>query len=471
MDPFDARGVMEATGGSLVQGRPDAEFPLLSTDSRGLPRGALFLALKGSRHDAHAFVGGAIHSGAGGVVVAYDRVGDLPRAPADVTVIAVDDTLEALGRIANRRRREHGVPLVAITGSNGKTSTKEMVAALLETRGEVLKTPQNHNNRIGVPLTLLELTSRHRYAVIEMGTSEPGEIGKLVAIAEPTTAVITNIASAHTEGLRDVAGVAVEKGAIYEGLPATGTAVVNLDDPRCVEQSRRSPARRVTFGEAEAADVRIQEYRFGDRKPRVSGTVMFDGEAIDFDTNLVGFHHVRNVAAALAAAHSVGLAPRAVAPSLLSVSPQPHRMQFQEGSGLWILDDCYNANPESTVQAIETLDRCRNLAQPKARAIAVLGDMLELGPASEAAHARVGRAVMDNRIDVLITVGEAAQTISNTAREGGLRAVVHVNDAEGAVRWIRKVANAGDWLLVKGSRGMRLERVVDEVKRGELPRT
>ena len=467
MDPLVARDIIAATGGSLVQGAPDATFVSLTTDTRNLERGSIFLALKGDWYDGHDFVPSAVNRGARGLIVAYDHMGAVPTVPDNVTIVAVDSTLDALGRIANHRRRVHGTPLIAVTGSNGKTSTKEFIAALLESRGEVLKTPGNHNNLVGVPLTLLQLTAAHQFAVIEMGTNSPGEIAKLAAIADPDVGLITNVGAAHTEGLSDLAGVAREKGALFEALPDTGTAIVNLDDPRITEQLQRTNARRISFGEAEAADFRIQEYRFGDRKPRVSGTLMLEDGELEIDTSVIGFHQIRNAAAALAAVSALGLPPRTHHPALLSVTAPPHRMQFQEASGLWILDDSYNANPASMRVALETLERCCNLAQSKSRTIAVLGDMKELGPGSEEAHRALGRLCVELKIDVLITVGPAAAAAAETAKTAGLRAVTNCEEPEQAADWVRRVAKPGDWLLVKGSRSMRLEKVVDDLKRTE----
>ncbi len=467
MDPLAARDILSATGGSLAQGASDAMFVSLTTDTRSLERGSVFLALQGDRYDGHDFVGSAVQRGSKGLIVAHDHLGSVPSFDDDITIIAVDDTLVALGEIANHRRQAHPIPLIAVTGSNGKTSTKEFIAALLESRGEVLKTPGNHNNLIGVPLTLLELTDKHEFAVIEMGTNAPGEIKRLAAIAQPDVGVITNVSVAHTQGLADLRGVAREKGALFEALPDTGTAIVNLDDSRVTEESQRTSARRVFFGEAEPADFRIQEYRFGARKPRVSGTLLLEDGELEIDTDVLGFHQIRNAAAALAAVSAVGLSPRTHHPSLLSVAAAPHRMQFLEASGIWIIDDSYNANPASMRVALETLERCKNLAQSKARAIAVLGDMNELGAESAEAHRQVGELVVELKIDFLITVGEAAEQTTEAARDAGLRAVTHVKGPSEASEWVRRVGKPGDWLLVKGSRSMRLENIVDNLKQTE----
>ncbi len=465
MDPFVARDIIEATGGSLVQGAPDAVFDSLTTDTRQLEKGCLFLALKGKWYDGHDFIPSAVNRGARGLVVAYDHLGAVPTIGDTMTIVAVDNTLEALGRIANHRRRAFGIPVIGVTGSNGKTSTKEFIAALLESKGEVLKTPGNHNNLIGVPLTLLQMTKAHMYAVIEMGTNAPGEIAKLAAIAEPDVGVITNVAAAHTEGLVDLSGVAREKGALFEALPASGAAIINLDDPKVAEQIRRTQARRISFGEAEPADFRIQEYRFGERKPRVSGTLLLDDGELEIDLSVVGFHQIRNAAAALAAVSAVGLPPRTHHPALLSVTAPPQRMQFMEASGLWVLDDTYNANPASMRVALETLERCCNLAQSRSRTIAVLGDMKELGDGEEEAHRALGRLCVELKIDVLITVGPAAAHTAEAAKAAGLRAVTSCEEPEQAVDWVRRVGNPGDWLLVKASRSMLLEKVVDDLKR------
>ncbi len=462
--------VLEATGGKLRAGLREAVCTRVSTDSRQIEEGSLFIALQGERFDGHDFIRQAVARGARTVLATrtgLERLSAEILQGAQAAFVTVPDTLEALGDLARWHRMRHPVRTVAITGTNGKTATREFVAALLSRHGgEVLKTPENHNNRIGVPLTLLGLTGAHTHAVLELGTSEPGEIEVLADMVRPEVGVITNVAAAHTEGLQDADGVALEKGALFEALPHDGTAVINLDDARCVEQSRRTPARRTTFGEAEASEFRIREYRFGTNRPRASGTVVIEGNDLNVDTSLVGFHQVRNAAAALAAASALGVNVHRCAPVLWSVDPAPHRMEYQEYYGVHILDDTYNANPASMRYALETLERCRNLSGARSRTIAVLGDMLELGDLSDVAHARVGRKVAEVGVDLFIAVGEAMKRAADGAREAGVKLVANLSRAEAGAQQIARAARPGDWILVKGSRAMGMEVVVDELLKG-----
>lgn len=467
MEALRTQDIVTATGGRLVKGDPEAIFPNLSTDTRRLAPRALYLALRGLRFDGHDFVTAAVEAGAGGVVIARDRLDLADELPPTMTVVAVDDTLVALGRIANHRRRAHATPLVAITGSNGKTSTKELIAAMLSGVGEVLKTPGNHNNLVGLPLTLLELSARHDFVVLEMGTSEPGEIERLAAIAEPDVGVVLNVSAAHTEGLADLDGVAREKGALYRALGQAQVAVVNADDPRVVDAARKGVARTLTFGAAEAADFRVTARHFVGEGPYAGGVVTCPEGAVEVRTNVIGFHQVHNAAAALAAVRALGVDPRQVAGGLARVETPPHRMHFEELAGLRVLDDCYNANPASTLLALRTLVRCRDQSGGQVRAIAVLGDMKELGSLSERAHRTLGRQAAEVGIDVLIAVGPEAKTSAEAAQAGVLGEVVHVAGAAQAARALRAAARPGDWVLIKGSRSMALEKVVEALKNAD----
>ena len=468
---FPVRDLVNATFGTLRAGPEDVVCLGVSTDSRSVETGELFVALRGPSFDGHRFVRAAVARGASAVIVAQDGVAALPPkllADDKVPVIVVRDTLVALGQVAFWHRLRCEARLVAITGSNGKTTTKEFLAAVLESAGSVLRTTGNHNNLVGVPQTLLQLEPHHDFAVIELGTNAPGEIARLADMTRPDVGLITNVSAAHTELLGDEDGVAREKGALYAALPKEGFAVVNLDDRRCVEQSQRTSAPRTTFGEAEASDIRVREYRFGDRKPLASGTLVVGGQDLRIDTLFVGFHQIRNAAAALAAAAALGLDPRKAALAIRQVAPPPHRMVYRELTGLNLIDDCYNANPASMRAALETLDRCRTLSGAKARSIAVLGDMLELGDRSRAEHRELGRRVAAQGIDVFVGVGEAMEVATQAALDAGAKAVAHLPDARCAAQAITRAARAGDWVLVKGSRGVALDRVVDALVKGAV---
>jgi len=466
---FPVEDLVDATSGKLRAGDEETACTGVSTDSRTVVRGELFVALRGPSFDGHQFARNAVARGAAALLVARDALASLPPelvSKGQAAIISVTDPLVGLGDIARWHRKRCPARLVAITGSNGKTTTKEYVAALLADAGKVHKTTSNHNNLIGVPLTLLGLRPDHDYAVVEMGTNAPGEIARLTKMARPDVGLITNVSATHTELLGDERGVAVEKGALYEALPKDGVAVVNLDDRHCVEQSQRTSARRTTFGEAEGAEFRVREYRFGERRPRASGTIVVQGRDMKVDTRIVGFHQIRNVAAALAAASAAGADLRDAPSAIARLQPPPHRMTYREVSGLNILDDSYNANPTSMRAALDTLDRCRALAGGKARSIAVLGDMLELGARSEEEHVELGRRVGAQGVDLFVGVGEAMGPAVEASKRAGAKSVTHAPDASVAAQTVSRGAKAGDWILVKGSRGIALDRVVDALLKG-----
>ncbi|MFQ5895510.1 MAG: UDP-N-acetylmuramoyl-tripeptide--D-alanyl-D-alanine ligase, partial [Nitrospinota bacterium] len=426
----------------------------------------------------------------------------------DRFLVGVPDTLAALGELASWWRRRHPIPLVAVTGSNGKTTVKEMLASILEEggRGEVLKSSGNFNNLVGLPLTLFGLCEAHRYAVAELGASEPGELRRLGALAGPQLAVITNVSPAHLEGFGDLEGVREAKGELLETLGPDGVAVLNGDDPMCLslaERRRRagaighsgrarspeapSPAggqknwlyrsarvpagtpvaggRAVTFGEGEGVDVRATEVELlGLRGSRF--TLHVGGSRQEVRLQALGRHNVSNALAAAAAASLLGASAAEVAQGLARARPLALRMEVEElpGAGVHLLNDAYNANPRSVASALQALGELKG----GGRAFLILGDMLELGSFAEEAHREVGRlaARKGNGADFLVGVGRLAALAAEAAREEGLPAgrVHAAPDCPEAARWVRGHWRPGDWVLVKGSRGMRMERAVEELR-------
>ena len=455
----DARGVAEATGGRVVRCTEGRVAHGVTTDSRAVVPGGAFVALRGEKHDAHAFVGAAIDAGAALVVVERGRAPDDARADA----VEVDDTLVAWGAIARAhlaawRSANAATRVVAITGSAGKTTTKELCAALLRTAGECHATTGNLNNRVGVPAVVLELEARHRFAVIEVGMSVPGEIAALAGVVEADVAVITNVGLAHAGGVGGtVDDVAREKGALFEGVRAGGVVVANADDPAVVAQLGRAPrsARVTTFGRGDTA-----QYRLLDRGPLgpqgsrvrvdrgrpdvVSVVVPIPGEAAAID-----------FAAALAAADAA--VDGAVDPTcaLGSMAPIPGRMRVRRSRGLTVLDDAYNANPGSMRAALSTLAECGD-----GRRVAVLGEMKELGPAAEREHAALADAVVEAGVALLVSCGGLADVLARAASSRGVE-VVFAGSAEQASRDTVDRVRPGDVVLVKASRSVGAERVVD----------
>lgn len=464
---FRADELVSVIGGRLVAGRADHAIDAISTDTRRLPPGALFWALRGERFDGAAFVEEALARGACGAVVPADAVPDARVWQGrDVVVIAAGDPLRALQEAAAAHRARFECPVVGVTGSNGKTTTKEMAAAILSQRGPVLKTEGNLNNHIGVPLTLFRLGAAHRAAVVELGINHPGEMTRLCEIARPTVGVITNVGHAHLEGFGGLDGVARAKGELFEALGADGIAVVNLDDPRIASLGAGLACRVLTFG-LTAGDVRgcivDEETRSGTRIE-----IRHGGARAECVVPVVGRHNAANALAASAVAVALGADLESAAKGLERFRPAAMRSELVTApSGVVVFNDAYNANPSSMERALDTAGRLRGAG----RVYAVLGDMLELGAGAESLHREVGRAAARAGLDGLVAVGPAARWIAEEARRAGMsaRAVVSVDAADDAVAVIAGWCRAGDVVLIKGSRRMALERVATGLGVGPRP--
>ena len=456
--------ILTATGGK-VEGRPKtSRFDEIVTDSSKVKTGSVFVALKGERFDGHRFVKDAINRGAGCLVVHQSlHAADL----RSVAAVKVPDTLRALGDLAHFRREQYGPKVLAITGSNGKTTTKEMLAAILQRalldgqplQGRVLKTEGNFNNLVGLPLTLLRLRKRHRVVVVEMGTNRPGEIQRLAEIAAPDLAIITSVAPAHLEGLNNLAGVAKEKGALFSSMRARGTIVVNLDDPWVRRLGERFSGQKVTYGQG--GQIRAASGSLLD-----SGGMRFTLRAghqrAQVRLNFVGQHNIANALGAAAMAYSLGISLPAIRRGLESVKPYSMRMQLEKWRGIGIINDAYNANPASMVAAIETLAQINS----RGERIAVLGDMFELGKQSQREHLRLGSHLARARLDRAYLLGKRAPDVRKGALRGGMksdRIIVGESHSDIGQR-LRAHLKKGDWLLIKGSRGMKMETVLSELK-------
>jgi len=459
--------VLKVTGGNLIQGGGNTFFRGVSTDSRTVAEGDLFIALKGPRFDGHHYALEALGKKAGGVLIEEDKVGDIRwNGNRSKAVIAVKDTLSALGDIARDWRRKQGIPVVALTGSNGKTTTKEMIAACLETTFPVLKTKGNLNNLIGVPLTLLTLTENERVAVLEMGMNVPGEIRRLTEIAEPDVGLITNIQKVHLEGLGSLERLKEEKGELFRRMRRDGTILVNQDDPGVMELASHYPGQKITFGTEHPAEVMAKEIRLGG-EGRTSFTLILEGEAMAIHLPLLGRHFVPDALAAVATACLFGVEVQQIKEALENFQPFPMRMEVVRlKGGTTLINDAYNASPYSTELALETLVE----AKGKGRAIAVLGDMLELGSFTKEAHEQIGKKVRDLSIDLLFALGEEASTVVRSAIDQGFpmkRARIVENHSE-AISLLREMMEDGDWILVKGSRRMAMEKIVEGLAEGRV---
>jgi UDP-N-acetylmuramoyl-tripeptide--D-alanyl-D-alanine ligase len=458
MEPRTLNYIAAVTEGQLLNGSPKQTVARISTDSRHVQAGDLFFALSGERFDGHAFLADVARAGAAAVVA---ESGKLPAGFDTCAVIAVDNTRRALGRFGAAYRRDFDLPIVAVGGSNGKTTTKELIASVLRQKNAALWSEGSFNNDVGVPLTLLRLERLHRAAVVETGTNHPGELQPLLRMILPRYGVITNIGREHLEFFHDLVGVAREEGAIAEALPSDGVLFLNGDNPWSEVLARRTRARVVTVGldnanDCVASDVRVNEYgasfHVDCRRPGISGS---------YRINLLGRHQVINALLAVAVGAEMGLGRAEIERGLLDCSPAKMRLQVCNPGGIRVLEDCYNANADSMLAALQTLREmpCRG------RRVAVLGDMAELGGCSRAAHAEVGHRAAQSRLDYLFAIGRRASQIAEAARSRGLKSVMEIADVEPAAQAVKEFARPGDVVLVKASRSMRLERIT-EVLRG-----
>ncbi|HEV3032683.1 MAG TPA: UDP-N-acetylmuramoyl-tripeptide--D-alanyl-D-alanine ligase [Polyangia bacterium] len=451
---------IKAMRGTLLRaGTRGGAFAGIAYDSRTTAAGQLFFALPGERVDGFAFAAQAAAAGAMGVVVARAR--GVPPGCDGLTVIGVDDPRLAMGDLARAVRASFRGQVVGITGSMGKTTTKELAAAALRTLGDVLRTPGSLNTEIGLPVTVLSASGREAAWVLEMAMRGRGEIAYLADIARPNVGVITNVSGAHLERLGSIEEIARAKGELFAGLAHDGVAILPADDPLiAAEVERVAPERRITFEGAARArlpvDVRLLEVL----PAGVAGSVVryaVRGTPVVVRLPLGGAHNARNGAAALAVALAVGAPTVEAARALETLELPPHRSAIVPAAGRVVLDDCYNANPDAMRAALASVVAS---AGP-ARAFAILGDMLELGPAAEELHAAVGRDA-GARLAGLVAVGAHAETVVAGARAAGLaaaRAVAAASPEEAAAR-VAAWTSPGDWVLVKASRGMKLERAV-----------
>ena len=452
MDSRSLKYIANACAGEQLTGSSDALARRVCTDSRALRGGDIFFALNGDKFDGHDFLKEAMGKDAAAVVVNRQR---LPVPPLTCAVIAVENTRHALSRFAAMYRHDFQLPTVAVGGSNGKTTTKELIASVLRQKLSTLWSEASFNNDIGVPLTLLRLEPHHEAAVFEVGTNHPGELAPLVAMIQPRFGVITSIGREHLEFFGNVDGVAQEEGWLAELLPPTGKLFLNGDTTLADVVGRRCRAAVACIGFDETNDWRITNLRTDERGVNfnvVAPRPEFSGE---YRVNLLGRHQATNATLAIAVGAELGLSAEEIRRGLASCQPPKMRLQVSETNGLHILNDAYNANADSMLAALQTLHDfpCSG------RRIAVLGDMAELGEHSFAAHAEVGRKTAELGAIQLVTVGKMASLTAQAARDAGLRDVIECRDVAEAMVALKKLAREGDVILLKASRVTGLERV------------
>ena len=448
--------IVEAVKGIHKGGKKDFLLSGVSTDTRLLKAGELFVAISGKKYDGHAFIPHALAKGAGGLLVSRDVGG----VPSDVLVVEVKDTIEALGRLARYYKEKLPVKVVAVTGTNGKTSTKEMLHHLLSPSFRMVSSPGNYNNFVGVPLSLFQMEPYHELAVIEMGTSSPGEILWLSWIAQPDIGVLTNISEAHLKGLGSVEGVAKAKAELLENLTPGGTLIFNADNFWCKMIAKGFPGRKLGFGIHEPANIR------GRNLQEIDGKMTFcinDRHTVNLST--FGIHNAYNALAALTVCYELGLNLAELAQGLKEFKLPPMRMERHSVKGVTIIMDAYNANPSSMEMA---LDEYSGMKVP-GRKFFVCGDMAELGDESPKLHRKLGLRIAQSGVNFLLATGEHAGAVARAAKRGGMpgeKVMVFDRDnglCDFAVAKLKK----GDAVLIKGSRCMRLEELFDKL-RGDL---
>jgi UDP-N-acetylmuramoyl-tripeptide--D-alanyl-D-alanine ligase len=437
-----------SAGGQFV---PEEEAQAYSIDSRTVGPEQLFFAVKGERLDGHDFVEQALEKKAVAAVIREDQK---HRYLEDAPLLTVKDTLVALQTLAAAVRRRWGKPLIAVTGSAGKTTTKEAIAHVLNTRFRVLKSEGNFNNHFGLPLMLLKLEPGYDVAVIEMGMSHGGEIRALAKIAQPEIGVVTNVAPVHLEFFDCLAGIARAKYELIESLPANGTAVLNADDDYVSQFGRGFKGKVVMYGTRATADVRAEKIQSRGQEG-IEFDVVIGGVREHATLPLVGEHNVLNALAAVAVGLERGLKPSESVTALSTLAPAEKRGQVLQLGNITVINDCYNSNPKALDAMVDAL-----AAMPGKRRIVVAGEMLELGPAGEEMHRQAGQHMASKRIDVLLGVRGLAEAMVSAAKQAGMRAEF-VSAAEEAGEWLAREARDGDVALLKASRGVKLEKALE----------
>ncbi|PYG88437.1 UDP-N-acetylmuramoyl-tripeptide--D-alanyl-D-alanine ligase [Ruminiclostridium sufflavum DSM 19573] len=455
MISFDCAELVRAVNGKLLWGKAEQVFSGVTTDSRRVAEGNLFIPLAGERFDGHDYIEQCFSSGA--AVCLTERT--IPQKD-NAAAVLVDDTARALRDLAAWHRKKHAIPVVGITGSVGKTSTKDMIACVLSKKYDVLKTQGNFNNEIGLPLTILNLNDRHEAAVIEMGMSGFGEISRLTAIAQPQIAVITNIGVSHIEKLGSRQGILKAKLEIFEGLKPGGLAVLNGDDPLLKGLEESLEYKTVYYGMNSGLDYVAEGYEsLGEAG--TSFSIRLGEKLFKVFLPVPGIHNVYNALAAIAVGIEMNIPMDTIVEGIGAFSPGNMRQNIIAFKGIKIINDAYNASPQSMQAAINVLEELCS----KTRGIAVLGDMLEMGDMSEELHYEVGSFIKDKKIDYLITIGNASQNIMQAAADSGKKAITlrHFNTNGEALEYILSIIRQGDYVLIKGSRGMKMEQITEGI--------
>ena len=451
MKILTAREIAAITGGEILCGDPDTPITDIQYDSRAVKEGTLFVPIKGARVDAHRFIEDCLKNGASASLTEYDAPEN-----ADKPYIKVSNTLDALQQLAADYRKRFHIRLIGVTGSVGKTSTKEMIAAALSEGFDLMKTQGNKNSQIGMPMTMFEIEEQNDVAVIEMGMSEFGEMERLCAVACPNIAVMTNIGTAHIENLKTRENIMSEKLKITNAFDENSVLFLNGDDDLLVTLHQQQPFRTVTFGLGENCDYRAENIRT--KGFRTEFTCCHSGTREDYTIPALGVHNVKNALVAIAVAELLGLDKETIQNGLSRYQNAPMRQQIHDLGKIVVIDDTYNASPEATVVSLDVL---KSVA--KGKAIAVLADMLELGEEAAALHYGVGKHLAQLGIDTLITVGSLSEHTAKGARDNGCNDTQSFSTNTDAFNCLKGKITDGCTILVKGSRGMHTDEIVEKI--------
>ncbi len=458
---FTAGQVLEATGGILLCGAPHDEFHGVTTDSRHVHDRNLFIALHGEKYDGHDFLQMALSCGAAGLVVQDENKVKTFMQGSKAAVVKVADTLQALGDLAHFYRRRFKIPVIGLTGSSGKTTTKEMIAAIIGREKNILMTEGNLNNLIGLPQTLFRLNKDHELALLEMGTNTVGEIKRLTRIAVPDIGLITNVGPAHLAGFGSVDVVREEKGNLFFHMAPAGTAVINLDDEAVRIVAEKWNGKRITFGMSLDADVTARDIEKNGARGLRFNLVIGD-KVTRVEMKIIGIHHVYNALAAAAVSWAAGIGCRTIAEGLADFQPVPGRMQtIKLQNCAFLLDDSYNANPASVREALMTLKDVKG----HHNAYAFLGDMLELGAAADEMHRKIGILAATIGVNAVFLKGDFSAVTASGALEGGMPSqnIFFLYQDEDGMQFLKNNLKKGDWILVKGSRRMKMEKIAAQI--------
>ena len=457
----NAKDCLDIVNGKLLQGSPTKIFRGVSINSRTIEEEELFVCIQGENFDGHNFLGEAINKGAAGIILSDPsylsedkiREGNLP------FVIQSQNTLRALQELASYQRTRFPLQVVAVTGTNGKSTTKEMIASIIETKYKTLKTQGNLNNHIGLPLTLLARKPEHEVGVLEMGMSAAGEIKRLAEIAKPDIGVITNISVGHLDQLKTIKDVQAAKGELFDAITKEGTAIVNADDPLVLELAKSLRVKKITYGIEQSSDVQASNIQ-NEGSSGFTFTAKVFNQTISVNLSQIGYCNIYNALAALATGHSLGISGKDMSRGLENYQQIPQRNEQIHYEGVTLINDAYNANPQSMREALKTLSEFNT----QGKRFLIIGDMLELGPLSESAHHELGQEIILSNVDHLVTVGPLASLVAESAKKNPRHPlqIGKFNTHAEAVSYLLRNVEKGDCLLIKGSRGTKMENIIQE---------